>query len=172
MVVFILGSDGGPDATVATATSVPTTTTTVERTTTTTTTVAERSTRTTTSIARAAADGLQAHSFRPFSLVTDDLVQQPCVTQGDRRKQSPPGEEEKGSGSSIRAPWVIGPSVPASGACRVERRVAPRHPPNCREGPCHMADDIEVGPVSELNAGTVTGADRYAVGNSDGDLSR
>ncbi len=33
-----------------------------------------------------------------------------------------------------------------------------------------MTDDIEVGQVSELGVGTVTGAGRYAVGNSDGDL--
>jgi len=33
-----------------------------------------------------------------------------------------------------------------------------------------MPDEIEVGPVSDLPAGTVTGADRYAVGNADGEL--
>lgn len=33
-----------------------------------------------------------------------------------------------------------------------------------------MSDEIEVGPASELTAGTVKGAGRYAVGNADGEL--
>ena len=33
-----------------------------------------------------------------------------------------------------------------------------------------MADQIEVGPASELTPGTVKGAGRYAVGNADGTL--
>jgi nitrite reductase/ring-hydroxylating ferredoxin subunit len=33
-----------------------------------------------------------------------------------------------------------------------------------------MADEVEVGPVSELTPGTVKGAGRYAVGNSQGEL--
>ena len=33
-----------------------------------------------------------------------------------------------------------------------------------------MSDETEVGPASELTPGTVKGAGRYAVGNSDGDL--
>lgn len=33
-----------------------------------------------------------------------------------------------------------------------------------------MSREIEVGPVSELTPGTVTGAGRYAVGNADGEL--
>ena len=33
-----------------------------------------------------------------------------------------------------------------------------------------MADKVEVGPVSELTPGTVMGAGRYAVGNSQGEL--
>jgi nitrite reductase/ring-hydroxylating ferredoxin subunit len=33
-----------------------------------------------------------------------------------------------------------------------------------------VADEVEVGPVSELTPGTVKGAGRYAVGNSQGEL--
>jgi 3-phenylpropionate/trans-cinnamate dioxygenase ferredoxin component len=33
-----------------------------------------------------------------------------------------------------------------------------------------MSEETEVGPASELTPGTVKGAGRYAVGNSDGDL--
>lgn len=33
-----------------------------------------------------------------------------------------------------------------------------------------MPDEVEVGPTSELTPGTVTGAGRYAVGNSEGEL--
>ena len=33
-----------------------------------------------------------------------------------------------------------------------------------------MSEETEVGPASELTPGTVTGAGRYAVGNSGGDL--
>ena len=33
-----------------------------------------------------------------------------------------------------------------------------------------MSNETEVGPVSELGPGTVTGAGRYAVGNSQGEL--
>lgn len=33
-----------------------------------------------------------------------------------------------------------------------------------------MADEIEVGPASELTPGTVQGAGGYAVGNADGEL--
>ncbi len=33
-----------------------------------------------------------------------------------------------------------------------------------------MSGEIEVGPASELTPGTVTGAGRYAVGNSDGEV--
>jgi nitrite reductase/ring-hydroxylating ferredoxin subunit len=33
-----------------------------------------------------------------------------------------------------------------------------------------MASEMEVGPVSELTPGTIKGAGRYAVGNSQGDL--
>jgi nitrite reductase/ring-hydroxylating ferredoxin subunit len=33
-----------------------------------------------------------------------------------------------------------------------------------------MSEEIEIGPVSELPPGTVTGAGRYAVGNAGGDL--
>jgi len=33
-----------------------------------------------------------------------------------------------------------------------------------------MSGEVEVGPASELTPGTVKGAGRYAVGNSDGDL--
>jgi nitrite reductase/ring-hydroxylating ferredoxin subunit len=33
-----------------------------------------------------------------------------------------------------------------------------------------MSDEVEVGPVSELSPGTVKGAGRYAVGNSQGEL--
>jgi nitrite reductase/ring-hydroxylating ferredoxin subunit len=33
-----------------------------------------------------------------------------------------------------------------------------------------MSREIEVGPLSELTAGTVKGAGRYAVGNADGEL--
>ena len=33
-----------------------------------------------------------------------------------------------------------------------------------------MPEEVEVGPVSELTPGTVTGAGPYAVGNADGDL--
>jgi nitrite reductase/ring-hydroxylating ferredoxin subunit len=33
-----------------------------------------------------------------------------------------------------------------------------------------MPDEVEVGPVSELTPGTVKGAGRYAVGNSQGEL--
>ncbi|GMQ84632.1 MAG: hypothetical protein BMS9Abin07_0196 [Acidimicrobiia bacterium] len=33
-----------------------------------------------------------------------------------------------------------------------------------------MANETEVGPVSALDAGTVIGAGRYAVGNADGEL--
>ncbi len=33
-----------------------------------------------------------------------------------------------------------------------------------------MSSEIEVGPASELTPGTVTGAGRYAVGNSDGEV--
>ena len=33
-----------------------------------------------------------------------------------------------------------------------------------------MGEEVEVGPVSELTPGTVTGAGRYAVGNADGEL--
>lgn len=33
-----------------------------------------------------------------------------------------------------------------------------------------MTREIEVGPAAELTPGVVTGADRYAVGNADGDL--
>jgi len=33
-----------------------------------------------------------------------------------------------------------------------------------------MVDEVEVGPVSELTPGTVTGAGRFAVGNADGEM--
>jgi len=33
-----------------------------------------------------------------------------------------------------------------------------------------MSDEVEVGPASELTPGTVRGAGRYAVGNTDGQL--
>lgn len=33
-----------------------------------------------------------------------------------------------------------------------------------------MPDEVEVGPASELTAGTVKGAGRYAVGNADSEL--
>lgn len=33
-----------------------------------------------------------------------------------------------------------------------------------------MSSEIEVGPAAELTPGTVTGAGRYAVGNSDGEF--
>ncbi len=33
-----------------------------------------------------------------------------------------------------------------------------------------MPDEVEVGPTSELTPGTVKGAGRYAVGNSEGEL--
>jgi nitrite reductase/ring-hydroxylating ferredoxin subunit len=33
-----------------------------------------------------------------------------------------------------------------------------------------MADGVEIGPVSELAIGIVTGAGRYAAGNADGEL--
>ncbi|MDH3398803.1 MAG: Rieske 2Fe-2S domain-containing protein [Acidimicrobiia bacterium] len=33
-----------------------------------------------------------------------------------------------------------------------------------------MAEEVEVGPVSELTPGTVMGAGRYAVGNADSEL--